>query len=68
MCQNLIQYQRIVPLKNSLKQQVEHHKIHIMDSLGKIPDQNVVALPWKNMTKNVIQTLKWAGKVKEFID
>ena len=39
------------PLKNSLKQQVEHHKIQIMDSLGKIQDQNVVALPWKNMTK-----------------
>ena len=51
MCQNLIKYQRIDPLKNSLKQQVEHHKIQIMDSLGKIPDQNVVAFPWKNMTK-----------------
>ena len=51
ICQNLIKYKRMVPLKNSLKQQVEHHKIQIMDSLGKIPDQNIVALLWKSMTK-----------------
>ena len=38
MCQNLIKYQRIIPLKkNSLKQQVEHHNIQIMDSLGENP-------------------------------
>ena len=37
MCQNLIKYQRTVPFKNSLKQQVEHHKIQIMDSLGENP-------------------------------
>ena len=47
MCQNLIKYQRMVPFKkNSL-----NSRWSIMDSLGKIPDQNVVALPWKNMTK-----------------
>ena len=32
MCQNLIRYQMIVPLKNSLKQQVEHHGL-----IGKNP-------------------------------
>ena len=55
-----------IPFKNSLKQQMEHHKIQIMDSLGKIPDQNVVALPWKNMTKFYHSYLNVAKRFSDF--
>ena len=51
MCQNLIKYQRIVPLKNSLKQQVEHHNIQIMDSLGENPGPKCSSITVENMTK-----------------
>ena len=47
MCQNLIKYQRIVPIKliktaGGVAQDTNHGLTG-----GKIPDQNVVALPWK---------------------
>ena len=56
---------------------MEHQKIQIMDSFGENPgpkcssinveeyDEN---LPLIEMLPNVIQTLKGAGKVNEFID
>ena len=49
MCQNLIKYQRIVPIKliktaGGVSQDTNHGLIGVG---GEIPDQNVVALPWK---------------------
>ena len=74
MCQNLIKYQRIVPFKKtSLKQQVEHHKIQIMESLGEnsgpkcssiTVEEHDENLPFLSKCCQTLFTLKGAGKVK----
>ena len=66
------------PFKNSFKQQVEHHKIQNHGLIGENPGPKCSSITVEEheenfttlieMLPNVIQTLKGAGKVNEFID
>ena len=77
MCKNLIKYQRIVPLKKLVKTAggASQDTNHGLVGVNPCPKCSSVTVEEHDkfttlieMLPNVIQTLKGAGKVNEFID